>query len=121
MIVPTIGRIVYYKKKNGDTLPAIVTKVHSDRCVNLEVFGMGVSERLKTAVELCQPGDVNCPALPYCEWMPYQIKKEYGSESGEPEAGEEVISGEGDQEGDPEVGQEVDTRKVHGGGEPPVE
>lgn len=41
---PTIGRIVHYKTDDGTTLPAIILAVHSDTCVNLEVFGAGLLE-----------------------------------------------------------------------------
>ena len=34
---PTIGRIVHFTE-DGQPLPAIITKVHSDTCVNLQVF-----------------------------------------------------------------------------------
>jgi hypothetical protein len=35
---PTIGRIVHYQTADGDTLPAMIVRVHSDTCVNLKVF-----------------------------------------------------------------------------------
>lgn len=37
---PSIGRIVIFRPSNGDNLyPAIITRVWSETCVNLEVFG----------------------------------------------------------------------------------
>jgi len=37
---PSIGRIVYFfNGDDQDNLPAIITKVWSDTCVNLYVFG----------------------------------------------------------------------------------
>lgn len=42
---PSVGRIVHYKStdesahwNHADTHPAIITRVHSDTCVNLTVF-----------------------------------------------------------------------------------
>lgn len=35
---PTIGRIVHYIDNEGNTLPAIVVKVHNRTCVDLQVF-----------------------------------------------------------------------------------
>lgn len=35
---PSIGRIVHVKW-HGETLPAIITHVHSDTCVSVTVFG----------------------------------------------------------------------------------
>ena len=34
---PTVGRIVHFMD-GGQPLPAIITKVHNDTCVNLRVF-----------------------------------------------------------------------------------
>jgi hypothetical protein len=35
---PTIGRIVLFKTEEGETLPAIITRVNEDGLVNLRVF-----------------------------------------------------------------------------------
>ncbi|MDA8106190.1 MAG: hypothetical protein M0Z71_12535 [Nitrospiraceae bacterium] len=35
---PTIGRIVHYKITEKEVRPAIIVKVHSETCVNLQVF-----------------------------------------------------------------------------------
>lgn len=56
---PTIGRIVHFRADGalpGDTSavrPAVVTRVWSDRCVNLEVFGepADTAARFPTSVE----------------------------------------------------------------------
>ena len=46
---PSIGRIVHFSY--GDQVfPAIVTAVHSDTCVNLEVFGLSLGDRIHTSV-----------------------------------------------------------------------
>jgi hypothetical protein len=34
---PTVGRIVHFME-GGQPLPALITKVHNDTCVNLRVF-----------------------------------------------------------------------------------
>jgi len=94
MIQPTVGRIVwFYPPANqlpeahpGHPLAAIITAVWSDEMVNLAVFDGNGSSHSYTSVPLVQP-EATAPGLPYCQWMPYQVKKEYGSESGEKEAG----------------------------------
>jgi hypothetical protein len=35
---PSVGRIVHYQTQAGNTLPAMIVKVHNDTCVNLHVF-----------------------------------------------------------------------------------
>lgn len=91
MIKPTVGRIVHYFTHQGDEeQAAIISKVIDDHKVNLGVFypsghPLGVQE-----VHLVQPGE-DPPMGEYCQWMPYQVKKDTGSESGEKEAGEQVI------------------------------
>ena len=92
MIQPTIGRMVHYLTSVGTTLPAVVTKAHDERLVDLVVFGLDdVASEKVSSVRLVQPGDADAPALPYCEWMPFQVKKNYGSESGEKAAGSQLI------------------------------
>lgn len=108
MIEPTVGRIVYYKPypkempvgpmSGFDESPhdarcaAIITCVHSPHCVNLAVFDANGVHHAKASVSLSQPDD-DCERQShgFCEWMPYQIKKPTGSESGEPSAGTQTI------------------------------
>lgn len=49
---PTVGRIVHFNPgtPEAETFPAIITKVHSEQCVNLEVFGLGVGNKYPTSV-----------------------------------------------------------------------
>lgn len=54
---PSVGRIVLYTPDMNDPphtrtapLPAIVTAVHSDTCVNLSVFNDGAADFKKTSV-----------------------------------------------------------------------
>lgn len=82
MIVPTVGRVVwYYKNGLADTLAeqqpraAIVSFVHNDRCVNLAIFDRGGNNYGQLSVVLIQEGD-DPPSngkLAFCCWMPYQI------------------------------------------------
>ncbi len=85
MIVPTVGRVVWYRPNGpeNETLAAIIAGVNSDRNVNLAVFDMYGVSYAKIAVQLLQDNDETpCPhqdaneewlTPPYCEWMPYQI------------------------------------------------
>lgn len=80
MIVPTAGRIVWYRAKLlGNSHPkespeqaAIVVKVHNDRLVNLVVFGHQGQQIPMLAVPLVQQDDEAPSDRSYCEWMPYQ-------------------------------------------------
>ena len=56
---PTIGRVVIYREHGGPMhieCPAIVTKVHSDTCVNLHVFFDGAPAGYRTSVVQETPG-----------------------------------------------------------------
>lgn len=104
VITPTIGRVVHYYPGPDDPTPgddgplaALVTAVWTDTCVNLAIFNRNGSPEPNppTSITLVQPG-VDPPLNErYCCWMPYQVKKSYGSESGEKSAGTEEIGGEG--------------------------
>jgi hypothetical protein len=80
MIVPTIGRIVWYWPSKHDTMfrdgstqpcAAIVAYVWHDRMVNLTVSDHNGDVHKRTSVRLRQDGD-ELPNESYCEWMPYQ-------------------------------------------------
>jgi hypothetical protein len=104
MITPTIGRIVWYYPKGyplgdgektvnlSEPRAAVIVKVWSDRMVNLGYWDPNGDTGAATSVPLVQPEDApqNC-GVGFCEWMPYQVKKPMGSESGEKSAGEQVI------------------------------
>lgn len=95
MITPTVGRIVWfyrYVENQGHKGPlaAIVVDVHSDTCVNLSVFDQEGVLRPEVRVYLSQPNS-DVPQADYCCWMPYQVKKATGSESGEKEAGTQAV------------------------------
>lgn len=99
MITPTVGRIVWYRDPEAPSLTpraGILTGVHKKMAmdvyhlVDVTVFPPGSSAMSLAAVPLVQPGD-RTPDFPYCEWMPYQVKKSTGSESGEKAAGSKAI------------------------------
>lgn len=97
MIEPTIGRVVYYFEGNVNPgepaeVPqaATIAYVHDTRMVNLSVVNHSGFQSGMTSIVLVQPGD-GLPSGPRCEWMPYQVKKDTGSESGEKAAGTEEI------------------------------
>lgn len=81
MIIPTVGRIVWYTPFETDLCPiwregdqplaAIITYAWSDTCVNLAVFNQNGKSFGKTSVLLVQD-DAPRPARGFCEWMPYQ-------------------------------------------------
>lgn len=91
-IQPTIGRIVYFfMKKDDKEKAALVCNVHSDRLVNLFVYNHDGSGFPFVGATLVQPRDEVPGGGPYCTWMPFQVKKQYGSESGERSAGQQSI------------------------------
>ena len=58
--MPTIGKIVHYTVDADQVLPAIITKVWNQTCINVEVFGRyDVQDRIKTSVVQGTGG---------CEW-----------------------------------------------------
>lgn len=73
MIVPTVGRVVWYREyARAPEQAAIVTQVRNDRAVNLAVFEPDGSTSGVTYVRLLQDGDPVPEDGAYCEWMPYQ-------------------------------------------------
>ena len=98
-IKPTVGRIVYYTPASDDPnyahapLAAIIAQVFTSTCVNLAIFDAHGRpyEQPPTSIRLVQPFEEAPEDGPFCEWMPYQVKKPTGSESGEVAAGTETI------------------------------
>jgi hypothetical protein len=88
VITPTPGRVVWFRPnkrsqladKHPDPFAAIIAFVHSDRMVNLGVFGRDGRTIAKQNVILVQEGD-DIPTTDYCQWMPYQLgqAKKHGS------------------------------------------
>jgi len=64
-MVPTIGRIVHFKAAEDVVRPAIITEVHSDTCVNLQVFQPG-QDNWRTSVTQGE-------GVGQWQWMPYQV------------------------------------------------
>lgn len=67
---PSIGRIVHYWFSGASTpVPAVITKVWSDTCVNLGVFGSGYSEVTSVA-----RGEIDAsgaqPSSRFWDWPP---------------------------------------------------
>ena len=92
MITPTVGRVVHFRTSpEGSPQAGFLTGVYDDRLVDVTIFPPGGSPEAYCKVPLRQPDDV-APEGPHCAWMPYQVKKDTGSESGEKEAGTEVIT-----------------------------
>ena len=93
MIEPTIGRVVhYYASHNVRPQAAIVCDVIDTRTVGLMVVGHdGSTVAMPSPVLLVQPEDDIPGDRSYCAWMPYQVKKDFGSESGERSAGTQEV------------------------------
>lgn len=93
-IKPTIGRIVYYRGKDGETRAAIVTAVNGDFNLNLFVFpqeikdaDMGLYANVTHADPEIEPG-----CFPSWHWMPYQ-KEQAAKHAGATEAATGGIGG----------------------------
>jgi hypothetical protein len=93
VIKPTVGRVVWYRRKgeNADAASqpyaAIVTFVHSDTCVNLVWFDSNSRPQGSTSVPLRQDGEAAW-ANEYCEWMPYQLGQAAKTEQLQTQLGE---------------------------------
>lgn len=92
MIKPSIGRVVWFTPAKNDAalsgsdqpLAAIVTYVHSDRCVNLAVFDANGGSLGRTSAALLQDEDVGNEGGYFAQWMPYQAGQ--ATKQTEPEA-----------------------------------
>ena len=82
MIIPTVGRIVWYYPAPNDNLPrlgndplaAMIVAVWGDRRVNLAVFDANGSPQARSSVHLVQPEDgEERPSAGCAAWMPSQI------------------------------------------------
>lgn len=77
IITPTVGRIVWFYDEEHlpeeQPLAAIVCFVHSDRLVNLAVFGAEGAMEPAEEIVLVQEGDATPAGEAYAMWMPYQL------------------------------------------------
>lgn len=85
MMKPTIGRIVHYQLTERRILPAIITAVHSEECINLQVFGDPSSGDPNV---IGRTSVVRGERIGEWDWMAYQKEKaaagDHNSESAEP-------------------------------------
>ena len=51
-----LGILVFHTNAQGETRPAIVTKVHNATCADLTIFAPGRTEYLSEVLEGSQPG-----------------------------------------------------------------
>jgi hypothetical protein len=86
MIVPTIGRVVWYRPSPKDCaqmslisdqpLKADVVYVHGNGLVNLRIIDHLGAPHARQSIPLRQDGDpeptYDGKPVGYCEWMPYQ-------------------------------------------------
>lgn len=83
MIIPTVGRMVWYYGDNmidDQPMAATIAFVHSDRLVNLSVIDPNGYQFPLQSVPLVQEGEER-PMGFYCTWMPYQIGQAAKTES----------------------------------------
>lgn len=73
-ITPSIGRVVLVRhtRWEGDA-PAIVTKVHSDECINVFVMPDNSEGYPLTSVQYDDLSGDTAPSMSF-HWMDYQIK-----------------------------------------------
>lgn len=87
MILPTVGRDLWYRPNSYDKtgpeamqqhwdapLCSKVVCVHSDRLVNLVIFDEVGTVFTRLSVPLRQEGDVLPEGVAFAEWMPFQVK-----------------------------------------------
>jgi hypothetical protein len=74
MIVPTIGRVVwFYTAPGAEQQAAIITKVRPDGKINVAVFDEYGTNSGRVNVYLAQDEASTPKTGAYCAWMPYQI------------------------------------------------
>ncbi len=73
-IIPTIGRIVYYRGKDGEIRPAIITHVWGVWSLSLHVFGKDPCDtEAGTHINVTLGDPVEEPGcFPSWHWMPFQ-------------------------------------------------
>lgn len=103
MIVPTVGRVVWYwpdgqvQMRTGDAQPcaAIIAHVRSNTLINIAYFDENGHAHNRTGVRLIQDERIT-PDIqdPFCTWMPFQVGQQAKTEALE-KALQAVPCGEG--------------------------
>jgi hypothetical protein len=81
MIVPSIGRVVWYypggtaQREADQPNAALVAYVHNDRLINVGWLDHNGIPRHATSQLLLQEGDAEPqnPTTPFAAWMPFQV------------------------------------------------
>lgn len=81
MIVPSIGRVVWFQpaKTVGQPLldqnyAGMVAYVHGDRMINISYVDHAGEQHAARSVPLLQDDDTIPDTGYFCHWMPYQVK-----------------------------------------------
>lgn len=79
MIIPTIGRVVWFYPQGAADLAqkrqphcALIAYVHSDSEINIAAFNQLGNTYSKQYVKLIQEGELTDGLQSFCCWMPYQ-------------------------------------------------
>lgn len=83
-IYPTVGRVVLFVDYGSHVTCAMVTRVHSDECVNLMVMHDGQTPTPRTSVVYDETGEPGT-----WHWMDYQRAKAASDAFAEEQAAEE--------------------------------
>lgn len=89
MIHPTIGRIVWVERRpgqidSGQSEPAIVCYVWSDRLINVAGYNSNGQAFSLTSLSLLQDDDQPNVVGSYARWMPYQKEAQARFEANKP-------------------------------------
>lgn len=80
MITPTIGRVIWYNDGRSDQrVPAFITYVHSNECINIAGFLHTGEPFSRSSVHLCQESKQGVSqecTVGLAEWMPYQKEQQ---------------------------------------------
>lgn len=76
LIKPSIGRVVWFypagHSREGQALPALISYVHSDACINVGGFDQNGNPVSATSVALIPAGEPLPETGHVATWMPYQ-------------------------------------------------
>lgn len=106
-ITPTVGRVVliffaaaasgamegYALPITSDTpVPGLITRVHSDSCINVAAFDANGANLPLMSVRLLQEGDERPTSGCWAEWMPYQVGQAKKAEDREHDAKQMAVA-----------------------------